>query len=403
MRILFIAPYLPSLIRVRPFNFIKALARREHRISLLCLVQSRNEVNDLDHVESYCEKVETVYLHRMRSIANCLVYSPFPVSLQAAYCFSSRMNEKVTQALQDHQFDVVHLEHIRAAHFLRSGMDVASVFDAVDCITSLYEQFSQHKPSWLGRWTSGVEYRKLRGHEPKEASKFDRVVVTSRKDKEDLQELAPALSVDVISNGVDMEYFRPSDGIVETASIVFSGKMSYYANESAATFLCDEVMPRVKASEPGATLTIAGSSPSKRIQRYAIGHGIEVTGHVPDMRVCLRNARVAACPVSVGAGVQNKVLEAMAMGKPVVATSKACQALSVVDGEHVLIADQQEDFAEALVRIIRDDDLAGRLGRNGREYVDNNHNWNEKARQLEETYSEAIASAGARVRGHNRG
>jgi sugar transferase (PEP-CTERM/EpsH1 system associated) len=403
MRILFIAPYLPSLIRVRPYNFIKALARRGHRISLLCLVQARNEVDDLDHIGSCCEKVETVRLHRIRSIANCLMYSPFPVSLQAAYCFSNKMTEKVTQALQDGQFDVVHLEHIRAAHFLRSRTDVASVFDAVDCITSLYEQFSHHKPSWLGRWTSGVEYRKLRGYEPKEASKFDRVIVTSRKDKEDLQALAPDLSVDVISNGVDSDYFRPSDGLVETPSIVFSGKMSYYANESAATFLCEKVMPQVRACLPDATLTIAGSSPSKRVQRYATGHGIEVTGHVPDIRVCLRNARVAACPVSVGAGVQNKVLEAMAMGKPVVATSKACQALSVVDGEHVLIADQPQEFAEALVRIIRDDDLAGRLGRNAREYVDKHHNWNEKARQLEETYSEAIASARARARGHNRG
>jgi glycosyltransferase involved in cell wall biosynthesis len=205
----------------------------------------------------------------------------------------------------------------------------------------------------------------------------------------------------VISNGVDTEYFRPSDELVKTPSIVFSGKMSYYANESAATFLCNEVMPRVKVSEPDATLAIAGSSPSKRVRRYATGGGIEVTGHVADMRVCLRNARVAACPVSVGAGVQNKVLEAMAMGKPVVATSKACQALSVVDGEHVLIADQPAEFAKALVRVICDDDLAGRLGRNGREYVDKHHNWDEKARQLEKTYSEAISAAGARNR--NRG
>jgi len=398
VRILFITPYVPSLIRVRPFNLIKALARREHRISLLCLVQARNEIDDLDHVGSYCENVETVHLHRLRSIVNCLVYSPFPVSLQAAYCFSNKMNERVTEALQEHQFDVVHLEHIRAAHFLRPGMDVASVFDAVDCITSLYEQFSQHKPSWLGRWTSGIEYRNLRSYEPTKASKFDRVVVTSRKDKEALQGLAPHLSVDVVSNGVDTDYIRPSDGLVKTPSIVFSGKMSYYANDSAAMFLCDEVMPRVKACEPGATLTIAGSSPSKRIQRYGAGHGIEVTGHVPDIRVCLRSARVAACPVSVGAGVQNKVLEAMAMGKPVVATSKACQALSVVDGEHVLIADQQEEFAEALVRIIRDDELAQRLARNGREYVDKHHNWSDKAREIEETYSRAIASAAARAR-----
>jgi len=178
---------------------------------------------------------------------------------------------------------------------------------------------------------------------------------------------------------------------------------SGWANDSAAMFLCEEVMPRVKECEPNATLTIAGSAPSKHVRRHGTGRGIEVTGHVPDIRTCLRNARVAACPVKVGAGVQNKVLEAMAMGKPVVATSKACQALSVVDGEHVLIADGQEEFAEALLRVIRDDDLAAKLGRNAREYVDKHHNWNEKARQLEETYNKAIASAVARAGNRNRG
>jgi glycosyltransferase involved in cell wall biosynthesis len=155
-------------------------------------------------------------------------------------------------------------------------------------------------------------------------------------------------------------------------------------------------MPRISAREPNATLTVAGSSPSKRVQRYANGHGIEVTGYVPDIRIYLRKARVVACPVSVGAGIQNKVLEAMAMGKPVVASSKSCQALSVVDGEHLLMADQPEEFAEAVVRVIRDDDLARRLGRNGRGYVEQNHYWDEKARELEEVYHKAIASTRAR-------
>ncbi len=117
-----------------------------------------------------------------------------------------------------------------------------------------------------------------------------------------------------------------------------------------------------------------------------------VTGYVPDIRPYLRAARVAVCPITVGAGIQTKVLEAMAMGRPVVATSRACQALSVKNGEHLLIADKPDEFADAVVRLIHDDDLAGTLGRKGRAYVEQYHNWDDKARQLIDAYKKAGAS-----------
>ena len=396
MRILFIAPYLPSLIRVRPYNFIKALAKRGHDISLLCLVQSKNALNGSDHLRRYCDGIKTVYLSHARSMLNALLYSPTSASLQAAYCFSRQMRDEVERAVAEHRFDVVHIEHIRAAHFLPRKSIVPAIFDSVDCITFLYEQFSQDKPSLAGRWSSRFEYWKLRGYEPREASKFERVIVTSQKDRDELNKLAAHLEIDVVSNGVDLEYFRATEDLGERGLIAFSGKMSYYANEAAAVSLCSEILPLIKAREPKVNLTVVGGSPSRRVLRYASEPGIEVTGYVADIRVHLRSARVAVCPVSVGAGVQNKVIEAMAMGKPVVATSKACQALSVRNGEHLLVADEPKAFADAVVRILHDDALARRLGQNGRKYVENHHNWDEKARQLEETYHKAVASMSVR-------
>jgi glycosyltransferase involved in cell wall biosynthesis len=120
-----------------------------------------------------------------------------------------------------------------------------------------------------------------------------------------------------------------------------------------------------------------------------------VTGYVPDIRVHLEKARVAVCPVTVGAGIQNKVLEALAMARPVVATSKACQALSVRNGEHLLIADTPQEFADAVVRLLRDDGLAETLGRNGRRYVETYHNWDDKACQLLDAYQKAGATVPA--------
>jgi len=366
---------------------------------LLCLIQAQNELHDADDLRVYCERLETAHLPQARSVLNSLAHCVSSVPLQAAYCLCREMRHKVDRAISENQFDAVHIEHIRAAHFLSSETHVPHVFDSVDCITSLYEQFSREKPSLFGRWTSRIEYRRMRSYEPTEASKFDRVIVTSQRDKEELLKLDPRLRIDVISNGVDTEYFHAAEDLPETANIVFSGKMSYYANESAAASLYDEIMPLIRAREPEATLTIAGSSPSKRVRQYGLARGIEVTGYVSDIRVPIRKARVAVCPVSVGAGVQNKVLEAMAMGKPVVATSKACQALSAKNGEDLLIADEPKAFADAVVRVLHDDELALKLGQNGRKYVENNHSWDENARLLEEVYHKAIASMSERGRG----
>jgi len=393
MRILFVCPYSPSLIRFRSYNFIKALAGQGHDISLLCLVHDKEELENAQQLRPYCRSVKTVYLSPYRSMLNCLLCAPSSVALQAAYCFSRAFSAAVSSALGSRQFDVVHVEHIRAAYALPEGArSIPAIFDSVDCISSLYKQFAHDRPSLAGRLVAAVEARKLLHYEPNQASRFDRVIVTSENEKSELKRLAPHLNVDVVACGVDLEYFGKRDGLGEYGKIVLSGKMSYYANEAAARFFCSHVFPLVVSREPRATLTIAGSSPSKLVQRYGRAAGVTVTGYVPDIRPYVHAARVAVCPITVGAGIQTKVLEAMAMGRPVVATSKACRALSVKNGEHLLIADKPDEFANAVVRLIHDDELAETLGRNGRAYVEQYHNWNDKARQLIDAYQKARAS-----------
>jgi sugar transferase (PEP-CTERM/EpsH1 system associated) len=394
MRILFVCPYSPSLIRFRSYNFIKALWRQGHDISLLCLVHDKGELENTEQLRQYCESVKTVHLSPYRSLVNCLLYAPSSVALQSAYCFSGTFSTAVRSTLDNQRFDIVHVEHIRAAYALPDGTrSIPAVFDSVDCISSLYRQFAHDRPSRIGKLIAALEARKLVHYEPDQASRFDRVVVTSENEKSELKRLAPYLNIDVVPCGVDLEYFDKTDGLGKRGEIVLSGKMSYYANEAAARFFCSDVFPLIVSREPRATLTIVGSSPSKLVQRYGRAAGVTVTGHVPDIRPYVRSARVAVCPITVGAGIQTKVLEAMAIGRPVVATSKACRALSVTNGEHLLIADKPQEFADAVVRLIRDDGLAETLGRNGREYVETHHNWDDKARQLVETYQKAGASA----------
>ena len=118
MHILFITPYLPSLIRFRSYNFIKALARRGHEIWLLCLADEKNDGGKVEHLRPYCKKIEAVYLSPARGLVNCLTHALSPVALQSAYCYSKALKTKVNNALSTEHFDVVHIEHIRSAHFL---------------------------------------------------------------------------------------------------------------------------------------------------------------------------------------------------------------------------------------------------------------------------------------------
>jgi glycosyltransferase involved in cell wall biosynthesis len=311
-----------------------------------------------------------------------------PMALQAAYYFSPAMQDKIATLLATRQFDVLHVEHLQASAVVPERCHLPMVYDAVDCITALYAQFARQKPSLLTRLLSQVEWLKLSTYEPLVARRFDQVVVTSEKDKEELLHLDPYLPVEVVRNGVDLEYFT-SSGTCLTPTLIFSGKMSYYANEAAAVFFCEQILPLICKQLPETTLVIAGSTPSKTVQRLGQHGNVHITGSVPDLRPVFQRARVAVCPIVVGAGIQNKVLEAMAMGKPVVATSKACQALSVSRGQHLLIADDPKAFADAVVKLLLDDNLAVRLGREGRRYVEEHHNWHDRAVELERVYENA--------------
>jgi glycosyltransferase involved in cell wall biosynthesis len=207
----------------------------------------------------------------------------------------------------------------------------------------------------------------------------------------------------VLPNGVDLNYFQPLDVPRDSATIVLTGKMSYHANVAAALYLGREIMPRVWAQRPDVKLYIVGKDPPREITNLKpvlsgaegseIGNRkseIVVTGYVPDIRPYLAQATVAVCSVPYSAGIQNKVLEAMAMGIPVVATPQSCAALGATNGENVLIAKEPEGFAQLVLELLRDEGLRERMGRNGRKYVEEHHDWRGVAERLEETYQDVL-------------
>jgi len=406
MRILFVAPYVPSLIRVRPFQWIKSLTELGHAVTVVALGTDGTERDEEARAAllELCEAVHVVPHPKSQAAVQCAVSLPTPTPLWAAYCHSPALERVLRRLLHTQTFDVAHFEHLRAAHFARALQGrLPLVFDAVDCLSDLQRQMRRAPGRSLpARLVSWEEECKLRRYEPRIAALFHRTLITSAHDADALQALARAvrrsLPISVVPNGVDLDYFQlPRDSVRMPRSVVFSGKMSYAANHDAAGYFAREIWPRVRTACPDATLTLAGSGP--RADLRALGAaptlGIQVTGHVPDLRPYLARASVAVCPLRIGVGIQNKALEAMAMGLPVAATPLAARAMPPdAPGRLLRTAQTPAQFAQAVVDLLTRPGEARQMGLAARRYVETNHNWHVLAERVTAIYQEAIQAYG---------
>lgn len=392
-RILFISPYIPSPIRVRPYNLIKYLAKRGHEITLLAMVPPGEDTSSLDTLSAWCHTVKTVPLPRWRTLWNAVSAIPNDLPLQAAYSRSSEMNELIRNVQRDTTFDVVHIEHLRGSELSSAVDGTPIVFDSVDSITLLFEHVCKSGPNWRSRFVARLDLDRTRRYEGHLLKRYPRVLVTSPKDRDALAKLSPGAGMHryvVLPNGVDLEYFKPMDVPREAESLVFTGKMSYHANVAAALDVANQVMPLVWRQFPQAHFVIAGKDPAPEIEALTADHRIIVTGTVPDLRPYLAKAAVSVSPMRYGVGIQNKILEAMAMNTPVITTSKALTSLQAVAGHDLLVADTPQAVAQNVIDLFKNQALAAQIGQAGRRYVENCHDWNVTAQNLEAVYREVV-------------
>ncbi|GHO91879.1 glycosyl transferase family 1 [Reticulibacter mediterranei] len=388
MRILFVVPYVPSLIRVRPYQLIKALSL-DHEISLVALLCNEYEQDMAKDVARYCTSIDLVPLSEWRAYLYCLGALPTMMPLRVAYYQSSYFVQRLVDVVHTHKIEIVHGELIKvvpALKVLQARVKLPVIYDSVDCISSYLQQQHRFASNLLQRLFIRAELRKMRGYEACALQAFDRVIITSKHDQALLSALIATQEgdggsnhVQVVPNGVDTNYFQPVLEARETDSLVFCAKMDYYPNAQAMLLFCRDVLPLVWAQRPLVRLTIVGNNPSPAIRALAEDSRITVTGYVHDIRPYLSRAAVALAPLLVAAGMQNKVLEALAMATPVVATPTSCRALQVKDGVHLLIAEEAPLFARAILRLLEDRSLAERLQIAGRAYVEAHHCWQHSA------------------------
>lgn len=391
MRLLFVVPYIPSLVRVRPYNLIRALAAHGQQIHLVLLRPPEDRPVSIESLQTLCGTVEVFPLTRARTLFNTARALPTRTPLQAAYSHHPAAEHHLQTLVASGRFDILHLEHLRGAVLADGLKGLPIIFDSVDSITYLFEQARQHAPHWRQRLLAALDLARTRHYESQLPLRVAHTLVTSPIDKRAFAQLNPATDsrISILPNGVDLDYFRPTPTPRDPATILFSGKLSYHANLAAALFLAQSIMPFVWEKRPDARLILAGKDPAPTLHALTIDSRVTVTGYVPDLRPYFARATVAAAPLRYGAGVQNKVLEAMASGLPVVATPPVLGALQAEPGRHLLIGDSPQQLADHLLTLIKQPTLQQTLSEAARHYVEAHHDWATIARELVAVYERA--------------
>jgi sugar transferase (PEP-CTERM/EpsH1 system associated) len=385
MKILFVChrfPYPPNRGgKIRPFNMIRHLSQK-HTVVVGSLAHTEEELSHGAGLSAHCHEVlATIVPNSARwARAGKALFSRFPSS--AAYFSSPELRRKIDDAVRRYGFDAVIVHCAFAAQY---AVDIPAKFrllDFGDLDSGKWFDYQSFRsfPRCLGY---ALEARKLRSYETSLAGAFDYCTVTTQGEMEELGKLNVDVPSAVIPNGVDSSYFKPAAGTRNGHSIVFVGRMDYFPNIDGAEYFAKNIFPIIRQRIPDARLQFVGSDPSRAVLKLANIPGVVVTGHVPDVRPYLKDATVTIAPLRLARGTQNKILESMAMGVPVVATSVAAKGVAAVPGAQLLVADEPEQFADAVVSILENSRLGQSISYAARRQVEEAHSWSRSMRILD--------------------
>jgi glycosyltransferase involved in cell wall biosynthesis len=309
----------------------------------------------------------------------------------AVVLFTAGIREKLAQVLAERTFDVAHV----AVGVMAGTRPLLGSLPAIVTGEAWHLNMAASRaldPPWL-RPFRRLEERRVRRFQARAFAGFARVVMVTEQDAALVRELDASLTPAVIPNGVDPVNFVPlDDRDGEPGHLVFTGALGYPPNVAAARLLAEEILPRVRAAVPHARLSIVGRAPGAEVWRLARLEGVQVVADVPDIRPWLWRGQVYVCPMVNGTGIKNKLLEALACGRPAVATSLACQGMHVHSDQQLLIAEGKQELAAAVVRLLGDANVRSRLGAAARAYVLEYHSWASVAAAYEQVYQEAVSA-----------
>ena len=393
MKLLIIAtrfPYPASTAdRLTVYQLLRYFSQR-HTIDLVACSDKRLAREHLDAVAPYCRGIHIVQISRIQSMIKAIGAVLTGKPIQVAWFYTARGTHLIQHLVQAEDYDVLYAHTIRAARYLTDLEQTPTALRVLAMQISMrlnYQRLADYERNLAYRVAFKHEASRLRTFESYISEQFDRALVISDVDRSAISHRENKRFFEC-PHGVRLDDKPPGTVERDPNMIVFSGRMDYRPNVDAALFFCQEIFPYIRAIRPNTVVFIVGANPDPRVQRLGRIDGITVTGKVNEIYPWLRRASVGIDPLRAGAGLQNKVLEGLACGLPMVVTPVANEGIRAEPNVHLLTADSPCNFARQVIRLLEDSDLRRRLGAAGRQFIKESWTWKRHFDRLERMLEE---------------
>ena len=368
--------------KIRPFNMIRHLHAQGHQVTVCSLVRSQAEAEEGRGIAPHCTAFEMALVNEPTQWARMVVRLPLFTPSSMGYFHSPELARKVHHLLATQRWDLIFVHCSSVAQYVEHVTDVPKILDFGDMDSQKWLEYANYKPFPLSLGYT-LEGTKMLRAEKRLARRFDLCTATTRAEWQTLEDYATGAATDWFPNGVDADFFSPTDGLYDPDTISFIGRMDYYPNQECMARFCKEVWPLLRARRPAMKLLIVGADPSPPMRALGELPGVTVTGSVPDVRPHVRSSALMVAPLAIARGTQNKILEAMAMGVPVVTSRAAAGGVDADAESHFLVADSAADIAQAVLRIVENPAERARLALAGRARMLSHHAWPRSMQRLD--------------------
>lgn len=395
MKVLMLTPYLPYPLvsggQIRTYNLLKNLSKK-HKITLVSFVRNSNEKQHLVNLKPYCEKILIYERRKAWSPLNILLAGLTPYPFLVSIYLSRSLKNDINTLLEEEKFDLIHAETFYVMpNIPKTNIPILLVEQVIEYL--VYQRYVEglHRFLVFLKPLLTLDVAKIKWWEKYYWKKARRLAAMSTDDKKFIESINPTLKVDVVANGVDIDFFKDIKRLKnKNPTVLFVGNFKWLPNRDAAKFLVVEIWPKIKAELKNAHLWIVGRNPTEDLKKYSSAD-IKVDQTVADIRTAYAGSDVLLAPIRNGRGTKYKILEAMATKTPIIGTRLATEGINVKNGQHALIANNGQELAEKTISLLRDYKLSQRLAENAYELVAGEYNWKKISDSLDKVYQEVGA------------
>ncbi len=385
MKLLVILSRLPYPLekgdKLRAYHQLREL-NKKNEVILCCLTTEESDESHLAEVRKVCSELHVFKLSKWRIYLNLFFAFFSRKPFQVHYFYQRSIHKSIQKIIADSEPDHIFCQLLRTAEYAKDEHNYRKTIDYQDAFSKGMERRAD-RAKFPFREIFNLERKRLVAYENIIFEYFETKVIISDEDRKYIYH-PERQYIHIITNGIDTDFFHPTANRNEEFDLVFVGNMSYPPNIETAEFIVEKVLPLLKTNFPNIKLLLAGADPTKRVQVLANQKGVELRAGLKDIREAYGSGKIFFAPMLIGTGLQNKLLEAMAMEKPCVTSVLANKALMATHRENILVGETPDNYAELITELMGNPDLCRRLGANGRKYVQENFSWESSTNELAE-------------------